>query len=135
MSPEQARGLRVDARTDIFSLGVVLYEMVTGQAPFAGATPADTFAVLLEKPPQPLAAYLPHAHEELEIVVRKSLEKDRAQRYQTAKELLADLKNLKHKLEFEADLERAQSQDLTGAPAQVLRGRQTLIYPPPEQWH
>jgi eukaryotic-like serine/threonine-protein kinase len=91
MSPEQARGLKLDARTDLFSLGVVLYEMSTGRSPFAGETIADTFASLLEKDPPPIAAPAPDVIHPLERVIAKALRKDRDERYQTAQALLADL--------------------------------------------
>ena len=87
MSPEQARGLVVDARTDIFSLGVVIYEMVAGRAPFGGATRSDLIVALLERDPPPLARFTPEAPAELERLVMKALAKDREERYQTAKDL------------------------------------------------
>src|SRR5207244_10688602 len=77
MSPEQARGLKVDGRTDIFSLGVMLYELITGQAPFAGATTADVIAAILEKEPASLARFTPEVPEALEWIVTKALRKDR----------------------------------------------------------
>jgi len=108
MSPEQARGREVDARTDIFSLGVVLYEMVTGRLPFGGATTSEVLlSVLSDKEPQPLARYSREAPVELERIVSKALRKDREQRYQTSKDLLLDLQNLKQQLDFESRLERS----------------------------
>ena len=103
MSPEQARGIKVDVRTDIFSLGVVLYEMLTGQAPFAGATTAEVFAALLEKSPQPLSAFLQKNQNELEVIVLKSLVKDRALRYQTIQEFSSELENFKQHLQFKSN--------------------------------
>src|SRR5206468_1916761 len=95
MSPEQARGLEVDGRTDLFSLGVVLYEMVAGRLPFEGETSSDVLAAILERQPESLARHRPEASAELERVVRQCLEKDRQRRYQSARELLIELKNLK----------------------------------------
>jgi serine/threonine-protein kinase len=107
MSPEQARGLLVDARTDIFSLGVVIYEMVAGQAPFGGTTRSDLIVALLEREPPPLARFTTEAPAELERLVMKALAKDRDERYQTAKDLLIDLKGLKQKLVVDAEIERS----------------------------
>jgi serine/threonine protein kinase len=107
MSPEQARGLAVDARTDIFSLGVVIYEIVAGQAPFGGATRGDLMVALLQRDPPPLSRFTTEAPAELERLVMKTLAKDRDERYQTAKDLLIDLKRLKQKLEVDAEIERA----------------------------
>ncbi|MFL6215128.1 MAG: protein kinase domain-containing protein [Blastocatellia bacterium] len=100
MSPEQARGLKVDARTDLFSLGVVLYEMVSGHTPFQGATTSDVIAAILTQEPLPLANDLSPAPEMLRRIVAKALVKEREARYQTASELLADLKKLKTQMDF-----------------------------------
>ena len=107
MSPEQARGLTVDARTDIFSFGVVLYEMLAGSAPFKGETKTDILAAILDKEPLPLAHYSREVPEMLEWIVTKALRKSRAERYQTARELLTDLRTLKQRLEFAAEQERS----------------------------
>lgn len=110
MSPEQARGIAVDARTDIFSTGVVLYEMVAGCVPFSGSTSSEVMAsILSEKEPQPLARYSREVPTELERVASKALRKNRDERYQTIKDLLLDLKSLKQELEFAAKLERSTS--------------------------
>src|SRR5213593_2972302 len=95
MSPEQARGQKVDARTDIFSLGVVIYEMIAGRAPFEGETASHVIVSILEKEPPPLMRSAPDAPSELERIVTKALAKDKDERYQTVKDLLIDLKRLK----------------------------------------
>src|SRR5213596_2601429 len=99
MSPEQACGAQVDATTDIWSLGVVLYEMVTGHAPFTGNTPGEVMSAILEKEPPPLTNYVAHTPAELQQIISKTLRKDREERYQSAHELLEALKGLRHKLE------------------------------------
>ena len=101
MSPEQARGLKVDERTDIFSLGLVLYETIAGHVPFRGATASDTLVAILEHEPPPLSKFAPQVPQELEEVVSKALAKNRELRYQKASELAADLKRLKQRIELE----------------------------------
>jgi serine/threonine protein kinase/Tol biopolymer transport system component len=107
MSPEQARGLAVDARTDIWSLGAMIYEMVVGRQPFEGETASDVMSLILQKEPPPLAHFWPEVPAELERIVRKALRKDREERYQTIKDLLIDLRNLRKELELEAEMERS----------------------------
>ena len=102
LSPEQARDWPVDARTDLFSLGVVLYEMLGGERPFQGPTSSDTLAAILKSEPAPLSGVPP----ELQQLVSRALQKEKENRYQTAHELLADLRALKQDLEVSARLEQ-----------------------------
>src|SRR6266550_1736592 len=107
MSPEQARGLQIDARTDIWSLGVVLYELDAGSVPFRGATSSDVIASVLDREPTTLARFCPEVPQELEWIVKTALRKHRDERYQTIRELMTDLKSLVRKLQFEEELARS----------------------------
>jgi serine/threonine protein kinase/tetratricopeptide (TPR) repeat protein len=124
MSPEQAKGDPLDARTDLFSLGSVLYEMATGQAPFGGRSTAEVFAALLMKDPAPVSSLNSAMPTALDSIIAKLLAKDRDQRYRSAEELLADL---------EAASASSSSSAGTVAPATVSAPPPSPIPPPPPQ--
>ena len=136
MSPEQARGEKVDARSDIFSLGAVLYELVAGRPPFAGVSISEMLAAILRDAPPPLTTYAPATPPELQRIVDQALQKNREGRYQTMPELLADLKRLQRQLERQDELPDKSSHvseeettailnDTVGLPTQALKPAQS----------
>jgi serine/threonine protein kinase len=112
MSPEQAQDKDIDARSDIFSFGIVLYEMATGRRAFPGESPATIIGEILHKEPKPIRELNPQVPEELQRIIVKTLEKDREDRYQTAHELVVDLRRLMKK-----ETERSQ----IGLPAELVK--------------
>ncbi|MEO6726436.1 MAG: protein kinase [Blastocatellia bacterium] len=115
MSPEQARGVTVDGRSDIFSVGVLLYEMITGRLPFAGKTASDVIAAILLSEPPPPSHTVASIPAELEWSLSKALRKDCEERYQTIKSFLSDLKHIKSRLEFETELARLSRSEMLRA--------------------
>lgn len=107
MSPEQAKGEKVDERTDIFSFGTVIYEMIAGRLPFAGDSTSETFANLINAEPQPLSRFAANVPDEMQRIVTKTLRKNKDARYQTMKGALADLKGLRENLAFDEKLEKS----------------------------
>jgi serine/threonine-protein kinase len=136
MSPEQARGHRVDARSDIFSLGMVIYEMLTGRSPFIGATSSDVVASILKEEPPRLIDLADNMPAELEAIVNRALVKDKEQRYQNVGELQRDLKRLKQNLDFEFQKElpeHTHSRESAGIPTAMMPARSLTIEEPPAQ--
>ncbi len=123
MSPEQAKGERVDERTDIFSLGALIYEMLAGKPPFAGGNAIVTIGSILNKEPMSLKQQRPEVPQELERIINKALRKDPEERYQTAKDLLIDLKDVRQDLEFQNKLDRTAAPDHEGAKTQVFNAK------------
>jgi serine/threonine protein kinase len=124
MSPEQARGKDIDERTDVWSFGVCLYEMLTGKQPFTGETTNDTIAAILTKEPVQLDGNLPA---ELHRIVKKTLQKDADKRYQTAKDLLIDLEEVKEDLKFQSKLERTSPPNREEKKTQIFNATTTDI--------
>jgi eukaryotic-like serine/threonine-protein kinase len=115
MSPEQALGKQIDHRTDIFSTGVVFYEMATGRKPFAGSNPSETIDKIVHSQPESIARLNYSVPQELERIIRKCLEKDPDRRYQSASDILIDLKNLKRDLDssnIKQQIERATTETI-----------------------
>src|SRR5687767_10065568 len=129
MSPEQARGETVDERADIWSLGVVLYEMIAGCSPFVASTSNEIIsAILSRETPAPLTRYSRLVPERLEEIVEKALTKNKDERYQTSKDLLIDLKRLKQSLETKAAVERSAAPEESGVPSSTRKS----VSPMPE---
>ena len=118
MSPEQAQGKtkEIDQRSDIFSFGCILFEAVTGKKPFAGDSVIKSLHMLVYEPTAPLAELNPAAPAELQRIVRKCLAKERDERYQTARDLMIDLKNLRREWDLPSELERSVTSHRTDAP-------------------
>lgn len=122
MSPEQAKGKTVDARSDIFSFGVVLYQMISRRLPFEGGTATEMIGAILHKEPKPLDLDVPT---EIARIVNKCLQKDRDERYQTIADVCTELKEFKQELEFQEKLERTTAPNRKEAETQIFKAKTT----------
>ncbi|MDX2029459.1 MAG: serine/threonine-protein kinase [Blastocatellia bacterium] len=120
MSPEQARGETLDARTDVFSFGVMLYEMFANAIPFTGGNAIEIMAAILEREPQPMAIHDPTVPVALQEIVARALNKDRARRYQSFDELLPELKSFRRDLEADAARHAAATVRIPAAPSEII---------------
>lgn len=127
MSPEQARGKTVDKRTDIWSLGVVMYEMMTGVRPFTGETTSDVIASILKSEPEPVSKRASGTPHELERIIGKALRKDRDERYQNIKDMLIDLNDLKRELDVQMRSDTASFGITNGENRGIPTGNGNLV--------
>jgi hypothetical protein len=136
MSPEQARGQTVDARSDIWSLGVVIYEMIAGHGPFAGQTNSDVLVSILEREPKSLTSLSAKVPEALDWIVAKALIKNRDDRYQTARELLTDIRRLKQRLELSTEVERSTApESVNNSAGNFISQASANVLPPSSSNH
>lgn len=126
MSPEQARGQKLDARTDIFSLGIVMYELFSGRRPFSGEGQLDLISSILKDDPIPLSSVSSEIPRQLDRIVEKALRKDRQHRYQHVKDLEIDLEDLREEIKFEAKLNSTTDQQIPAQLTSTVGLRQTL---------
>ena len=122
MSPEQAKGVSVDARTDLWSLGVLIYEMVTQHVPFDGETPTETISLILQKEFVPISHYIRGAPAKLEQIISKAWQRT-GKSVISGRRILVDLRNLKRQIDVSAELDRTEKQDSTLAEASTAEGK------------